>query len=264
MDKMTLEDYIVNPLGKNNAVMSKALRETLKKQYDMKFHNLLLRENGKIDYTIYKISKQNIYYYHIKVPSETVPDFYYDVVFKFYADENIKENARNLEKYYVKFYSNDPAFVYTYAYVFRKNGMFIDELAGKMSKQAMKDKPKEKNPDQLRGYVKTIYFAYIFMKERGLLTKVRADAGIEFNGPTLLLSVQDADSKISERQIKGAKISKRKKIMVDKTTLRNIKRITNSNTVQDRLVTTTSTIPKISSIKKTPKMGRTVKTVKKK
>ena len=38
-----MEQYIKNPMGKNNAVMSAALRETIKKQYDIKFHNQHLR-----------------------------------------------------------------------------------------------------------------------------------------------------------------------------------------------------------------------------
>ena len=85
MAKMTLEQYIKNPMGKNNAVMSAALRETIKKQYDVKFHNVLLRENGKIDFRLYKNKDANTYYIHVKVPSETCENFYYDVVLKFFS-----------------------------------------------------------------------------------------------------------------------------------------------------------------------------------
>lgn len=249
MDKMTLEQYIVNPMGKNNAVMSGALRETLKRQYDLKFHNLLLRENGKIDYTVYKDETKNTFYFHIKIPSETVENFYYDVIFKFFADEEIKDGGRNFAKYYVQFFSNDPSFVFTYAHTFMKNGLFIKELAPKMSKEAIKNRAVEKNPQDLNGYVKSIYFAYVFLKERGLLARVRSEGAFKFDIRTLLSNIEDADTKIAKRQTEGAKVSKRKKIMVDKSTLNKMRRIGMNAETEKRLVTTTSKIPTIKTNK---------------
>lgn len=264
MDKMTLEQYIVNPMGKNNAVMSGALRETLKRQYDLKFHNLLLRENGKIDYTVYKDSKNNTFYFHIKIPSETVENFYYDVVLKFFADENVQDNGRNFAKYYVQFFSNDPSFVFTYAHTFMKNGLFIKELAPRMSREAIKQRAVEKNPQDLNGYVKTVYFAYVFLKERGLLNRIRSDStALPFDLKLLLSQIENADQKIEKRQSEGKKVSKRKKIKVDTDTLKKLRRIGMNAETEKNFVTTTSKIPTIkktsSSIKTTKRTGRTKK-----
>ena len=53
--EMTLEQYILNPMGKNNAVMNASTREIMRKTYIHKFDNLLLRESGYIKYTTYEM-----------------------------------------------------------------------------------------------------------------------------------------------------------------------------------------------------------------
>lgn len=252
--KMTFEQYIANPLGKNNAVMSGIVRESIRTDYTRRFNNILLRENGKINYFLYKDSKKNCYYALIKIPSEVIKNFYYDVVIKFFADEKISENGRNLEKYYVQFFSNDPAFVFTYANTFLNNDLFIKELAPKMSKEAIKRKAKEKNPQDLVGYVKSIYFAYLFMKQRGLFKVVHFDSAEPFIINNILFQIENADDKIRKRQEEEEKRDKRKKINVDKNTLRNINKIGISSTSQERLVTTTK---RTTSVKKTSAINKT-------
>ena len=122
---MTLEEYIANPMGKNNATFTPLMRESVKKSYKAKFDNVMLRENGKIGYYLYKDNKNNAYYIHLKIPSEVIENFYYDVVFKFFtSSDQDTGGGKNLEKYQVQFFSNDPAFVYTYAYVFAHNDLF--------------------------------------------------------------------------------------------------------------------------------------------
>lgn len=234
-----LEEYISNPMGKNNAVMPAFTREAIKRGYAKRFDNLLLRENGKINYYLYKDSNKNIYYAHIKVPSEVVPKFYYDVVFKFFADSKVKELGRNLEKYYVELFSNDPAFVFNYTHTFMKNGLFINELRAKMSREAIKTRAKERNPKDINGYVKSIYFAYLFMKQRGLLKTVSFGGAESFDIKKILSRIEHADKKILERQEEGAKISKKKKVNVDNNTLSNISKIDISDEAKSRLVTTT-------------------------
>ena len=192
--KMTFDQYITNPMGRNNAVLSGVMRESLRTTYTIRFSNVLLRENGKINYYLYKNTKANTYYALIKVPSEVVKNFYYDVVIKFSADEKVAEGGRSLSKYYAQFFSNDPAFVFTYAHTFIDNDLFIKELSSKMSKEAISKKAVEKNPNNENGYVKSLYFAYLFMQQRGLFTKSLYDAAEEYNKNNLLNEIEDADS----------------------------------------------------------------------
>lgn len=209
---MTFSDYILNPMGKNNAVLNSTMRESMRNDYMKRFDNVMVRERGKIDYTFYVEKKSNTYWIHIKIPSEVVSKFYYDTVIKFTADSKIESAAQDLFKYHVKFFSNDPAFVYTYANVFIRNDLFITELKPKMSKLAIKKAPKEKNPSGNIGYVKSLYFAYLYMKNNKLNHKIKFEIQAKpFNLKELLGNIEDADSKIEKRQSEQEKINKHKK-----------------------------------------------------
>ena len=209
---MTLQQYILNPMGKNNAVFNSIARENVRNIYTEKFDALLVREHSKIEYHLYKDDKNNTYWAHIKVPSEVVSNFYYDVVFKFYTDAKVASAGENLFLYYTNFYSNDPAFVYTYAHVFLKNNIFIKELTPKMSKLAIKKSPKETNPGNNIGYVKAIYFAYLWMVNRKLNNKTKFEAEAKpLDIKYLLKVIEDADIRIAKREEEGKRITKGKK-----------------------------------------------------
>ena len=107
----------------------------------------------------------------LKIPSEVIEKFYYDVVIEFSPPNLINKLDKSLENYNVKFFSNDPAFVFTFAYAFNKNKLFITDLEQKMSKEALEEKAKIKNPNASIGYVKSLYFAYLYLKSKGLFLK---------------------------------------------------------------------------------------------
>lgn len=211
----TLEEYIRNPEGKGNSTIPSIVRESIMNDYKTRFSNLMLRENGKVKYYLYKNTTDNVYYSLVKVPSENVPNFYYDVVFRYSATSDTADAGRNLAKYNIQFFSNDPAFVYTYAYVFEKNGLFVDELRNKMSQEALKYEPKERNPKQVVNYVKSIVFAYLFLSKRGLLNQAVYGSAEEYNQKVLFDQVEHADQKIKERQEEDKNISHAKKIKLD-------------------------------------------------
>ena len=205
--EMTFQDYINNPMGKNNSVISN--REMHRTFYTQKFNQVLLRENGKIDYNMYKDNEN--YYIHIKVPSETVNGFYYDIVVKFYPSSKTSSMETTLTNYFVKFYSNDPAFVYTFAHAFIKNKVFLEDLESKMSKEAVKKEAKEKNPKNEVGYVKTLYFGFLFMKNKGFFNKISFATAPVYKKSTLIEQIMNADEKIALRQEAETEQNKKKK-----------------------------------------------------
>lgn len=191
---MTFEEYIQNPMGEKNSVVSN--RTLYRELYKKKLDQVMVRESGKVDYKAYKDGKR--YLIHIKVPSEVIAEFYYDVVIEFRQPKDAKLLGADLSKYEVRFFSNDPAFVYTFAHAFRKNNLFVTDLDSKMSKEALTQKAKEKNPKEIISYVKSIYFAYLMMKSRGLFSKsLYVDT---YNQKALLNDVMHADKKIDARQ----------------------------------------------------------------
>lgn len=211
MAKMTINQYITNPQLRGGRVMSGMMRESVRKNYTDRFYKLNLRENNKWTYTMYIDEENNEYYIHIKMPSETIKDFYYDVVFKFFVDENVKNVGTSLLNYYFQCFSNDPAFCYTYAYVFYNNDLIVPALKSRVSKLAKNDRPEVTNPTENTGYVKSLYFAYLLMKNRGLFNTLTWGNAIEYNKDDLLNSVEDMNSKVSKREDEQKRLNERNK-----------------------------------------------------
>lgn len=265
---MNLNQYILNPLGKKTAVLNATMREYMRTVYSKKFDNVLLKEHGSIRYNLFHDEKTNAYWAYIKIPSEVIKNFYYDVVFKFTVPkDNMSES--DLFKFDFKCFSNDPAFVFKFAYVFIQNKMFIDELLSKMSEEAKTDKPTETNPSEEVGYVKSLYFAYLLLQHRGLnkLSRFKAESS-PLQASFLINNIEPADSKVASRIEAEKHISHSKKNnTLSQDTYRKAKRIignsvdlSNSNL---KVATTKTIAPKkshISNIKRTS----AVKTTKRK
>lgn len=253
---LSLKQYILNPMGKNNAVLNAMSRELWRKSYKAKFDNILLREKGIITYHLYK-SKNNQYWAYIKIPSEEVSNFYYDVVLKFFIDAS-KGGENDLFEWNVQFFSNDPAFVYTYAHVFYENDLLIPELKSKMSKIALKEAAKIKNPDGVVGYVKSLYFAYLVLENRKFNKINRFESECQpLVGKDLLKEIMDADEKIALRQEEGKGISHKRIKKVDQDLARKIKRVAGQNVNFGRYNVTTT--KKVKSIKSGVTTTKTVK-----
>lgn len=204
--EMTFDQYIQNPMGIANSVISN--REMYRNMYMLKLDTIMVREMGKIDYHLYKDKGKDRYYAHIKVPSEVVEKFYYDVVIEFIPQKGAKP-SKSLKDYYVRFYSNDPAFVFTFAHAFIKNKMFIMEYTDKMSKEAVKKKAVTKNPMDTVGYVKSLFFAYLIMKRFNLFEKILYID--KYNEKHVKQNIMNADAKIALRTEAGQELSTKEK-----------------------------------------------------
>lgn len=237
--EMTYDQYIVNPMGIKNAVFSN--REMYRQLYTDKLDKILLRELGKVKYFLLYDKSNDKYFIHMKIPSEVVDKFYYDTVIEFYTNDSTIRLEKELKHYFVKFYSNDPSFVFTFAHAMISNNLFIEDLVSKMTKDAVKNVAKEKNPRDEVGYVKSIYFAYILCKRYGLFNKiVFHNEAIKYNKKVLVDNVVHADDKVADRIEKGQQIEKKKGIQKKKEEQRQFRPSDNvslsSNT--DRVKTT--------------------------
>ena len=208
-DGMSFDKYIDNPSGGATVITN---RNMYKDMYKSKFDRVLLRESGKIEWKAYYSNDgQDSYYIYIKVPSEVVEKFYYDVVIRLFTTENKKKSNVNLREYAVEFYSNDPAFVYTFAHAFSKNHLFIKDLEPKMSKTALRDAAKVKNPKDNVWYVKSLYFAYLAMERYHLFNKtIINQRGKKYDKRELLSLITHSTEKVEERQRAQEKINKEK------------------------------------------------------
>lgn len=257
---MTFNQYIDNPMGKSNAVFSQ--REAFKAMYSEKFDKVLVKENGTFTYNLFWDKGKDEFFCVMKVPSEST-DMYYDVVIKFSTSNNALRTSPVLSEYDVRFFSNDPAFVFTYLRVFYKNNMLIEELKNKASKKALKDDPVQRNAYQTPGYVKSIYFAYLYMKAKGLFQKnTYRTIGEAYNKTKLNSLVTDTDSKLAERTDAGKraaaarKNAREKKAVQRKETdagtadykIKNVNR--SQSTKHIKTVSTSSTVKNISQVRR--------------
>lgn len=96
---MTFDDYIQNPMGRENAVISN--RVMYRNLYQTKLDKILVREAGKIDIKAYHVGKRYICY--LKIPSEVIDNFYYDVLVEFRPNKKLLQSD-NLKDYYVRFF----------------------------------------------------------------------------------------------------------------------------------------------------------------
>lgn len=260
----TLKEYMANPSGNKSSVLTN--RQMYEDLYQGKWGEIMTRENGHVEYKLYHT--KNEYVAYMKIPSEVVPEFYYDVVFKMVLKDS---SSRTLENAIIQFFSNDPAFNFTWAYAFNKHGLCIKELEKKMSKTALRLPPKEKNPDKTVGYVKSLYFGYIYLKSKGLLNKLRFETEAEkLDWKLLNKLIRNTDDVVKEREDAGTKLaaSKKKAKDVDGTNLhkedikhpeihstatqaiRRVNFIGNMNTVKKA-----GTVHKNGGIKRTKKIG---------
>lgn len=258
--EMTYDQYIQNPMGISNAVISN--RNMYRELYMNKLDKIMVREMGKIDYTLYK--SKNKYYVYIKIPSEVIEKFYYDVVIEFSSPKDHKLNDSSLNNYNVKFYSNDPSFVYTFAHAFIKNNMFINELKGVMSKEAIKKVAVEKNPGNQIGYVKSLYFAYLILKKENIFNKNKFLIAKDINWKQLEKSITPADLKIAQRQDAA-----REKSIANKKAKEKLNKLLKKDVIEKDVPFSTKSskpIKSTSNIKTTNKLNtiKTIKSVKKK
>lgn len=163
---------------------SGSVKIPLKSQIDTyreKYEALI--KDKQIRHDIYRIMPGNRFIVHIKIPSSSLEQFYYDVLLELTPTDR----SPSLEDCEVQFFSNSPSFVYGgYAYLFyhmdingenRKNskakGMMIDIFrtkiprenllvpgsASKLGKEAVGTEPEVRNPMGIAIPDSSIYYA---------------------------------------------------------------------------------------------------------
>lgn len=198
-------------MGKgSNAIPS---RQLIRHDLDQRYKKMMVENKKKIQLTIYQDKID--YYFHFKIPSESNRrENTYDVVLKFMIDDDIKEvvNDKNLNRYYLQFFSNSPSFTYTFAYAFNFHDMLIQTLAKKYEPPVLKQLPLTRNPAEIISYEKTIYFAchYLLHDKRYLDKEFIKRLAKPFNEMTLSRVVRNTDQIKLEIKKEDNRIKKEK------------------------------------------------------
>lgn len=203
-----IKDFIDNPMGKGSTAITN--RQLIKDDLNKRYKKIL--KTKKIDLNIYKDNDE--YYFHFKIPSESERNNTYDVVLNFVMDDEDFKFDNFLNRYYLKFFSNCPSFIFTYAYAFNLYGMFIEHLENKYDKKVLEDDPVIRNPGEIINYEKSIYFACTYIMENKkylnkmiLNTIAKPFNKNEFNKlirnyDTISLEIKKEDNKVKEEKEK--------------------------------------------------------------
>jgi hypothetical protein len=153
---LTVNQYLINPMGKGSATSSLRI---IKEEYDARY-DAMISVHDDFDMAIYNI--KDVYYIHLVIPSETKKAINYDFVFKFDYSKNSKDTS--LFNLPIKVICNCPSFVFTYAYVYRREKLLIDELTDLVPTESVKEAPTVRNPYKVLGIEKTMYYACKYIK----------------------------------------------------------------------------------------------------
>lgn len=150
---MKIQEYMKNPAGKGAVLPG---RDIFIQNYDYRYQ--VLSKEKDFEMNIY--TQDNCVYYHILVPSEgEYRENNYDVVIKFKPSGMGNKLDGSYKQYELEFFSNSPAFAYTYAYVAKLNGYLIQELMNKYDEKILTYPPTSRNPGLMFNFEKSIYFA---------------------------------------------------------------------------------------------------------
>jgi predicted DNA-binding protein YlxM (UPF0122 family) len=221
MEKLTMRQFLKNPSGKNSA--SFARRDLIIQNLQDRFSKLL--QNRKKDFKALYIIDGSDYIFYFKIPSEEVEGIVYDVVLQFYPIDN--ENSNSLSDYGIKVFSNSINFLFTYAYIFNKQGLVIDFLRNKISSKALTSAPVIKNKEEIMGFEKSIYFSLLFMQACGLDKKSNIKP-MNVRKQQIIQEVKSCEAKLNEYNKVKKELSDKKKREKKEKMLKNNEKAKNS------------------------------------
>lgn len=194
---MTLGQYVQNPTGNKKSRAHMVGQAGLAKaMYTEKYNKVILKTAGAFAHRLFRAPDDSRFIIMIKIPSENVPEVMYDVGVEFYTENEVCMKETTLDRYFIRFFSNDPNFTFTYAFTYYKNEMIIPELKDKLSSQSLREPPKTTNPHEELGYCKSLYFAQLFIDMRGLTQKVLWHGAPKISKSALATDVMSAENKI--------------------------------------------------------------------
>lgn len=202
-------EFIKRPFGKYKPNTSK---------YD-EFYKKYIKEKSLYIKDVVSDKERNVYYFHIKVPSDSMKEESYDVVIQFFTTENsLEKNKNRLDTYYIQFYSNSPGFIFKYASLYYLYGYLINSFYGKMEEEFKHKTPDISNPKYEMCYDKSIYLACKYLLDNRLnfllLQNIRYLKNISLD--KLIEEVRDFETVKTDRELLGIEHSLNRELEKDR------------------------------------------------
>lgn len=162
-----VSDWLGNPPGSNTRHVG--ARYSILDKLQERFINEIINKPEKfrqLKVDVYKTKEENIFDIHVRIPSLTVNNFTYDVLFRV----GFLNNVRNIKQANILVFTNSPSWVFTYAYICNKYNVMHPLCKKALPSEVLNSPPKKVNPDEHFGFDRVITFGLYFLTMPNLPT----------------------------------------------------------------------------------------------
>jgi hypothetical protein len=135
-----------------------------------------------------RVFKENDdYFIYTQIPSESSDEYpdsapiHYDVIIQLIPPTKASLAWDNIREYDVKVFSNIPSFVFTFNYVYHKQRALVNLPSGYYTQRTLMEKARMRNPLNLLGIDKSLWFAVYYCDEHRIFKKSNIDSLVEGN-----------------------------------------------------------------------------------
>jgi len=152
---ITINDYMnLKGIDGTRIIATKDIQRILQYNYDDIKQKVQLLYVGDVSDGVRRVI--------LNIPSESCgTDMYYTTVLDIYTNGE-KEVKGNM---FIKFFSNSPNFMFTYAFVYNQHNLIVEDYKKYLNRKSLTDKPKIRNPKQLLGIEKSIAYSILYIRE---------------------------------------------------------------------------------------------------
>lgn len=208
---MTIREYINNPMGRGDASIPN--RKESIDSLETKYQRLIRTKGNSIRMTIYVAkNRTDDIYFHMVIPTETERTNSYDVVIKFSDTNRSHKSELSISNYDISIFANSPSFAYTFAYVYRNNGLFVESLKDNLGKEIIKHSPEVRNRFGIVNYEKYAYFGARYIMDSKMMNRAFLSSKSKpYDKHILQKNVRTLDTILAEYKNAEAKLKHRKK-----------------------------------------------------
>jgi hypothetical protein len=167
---------------------------------------------AKIKIRIFK--DNNDYFIYAKIPSESNDEYpdsgplHYDVIIQLSPPNKASLAWDNIREYDAKVYANIPSFTFTFNYIYHFRRALIDLPSGFYTRRAVMERARVRNPLNLLGIEKSLWFTVFHLDDCKLFRRNRIDS---FAEEDLSLTKLIKEEKIKSQDYKLHECERREK-----------------------------------------------------
>lgn len=192
-------ENIMRPLGGKGfaAVSFKTLEDQMKMRY---------KEFVESTIEVSAMKNKDTYLLWFVIPSKENKEYpgdviYYDVLLEFTPPNTAWKLRDNIREYDVRVFNNNPRFQFTFTYAYNKHKALINLPSKFYNKHAIKEAPKQRNPQLLLGLDENLYHSIMYMEKHHLFDKETLDTlclSSTFTMKEIITEVSTQDAKMTE------------------------------------------------------------------